>query len=192
MWLDFSGEGYTVQDRLTGTVHQGWRLNAHPDTRLGRVNAEGKDQLITHSKDGATAGVEIRQGATRITAVSRMQAEGHAFPAVGWLHDVQSLHIEMHLPPGYRLLTATGMDAARTSWISRWTLLDLFILLMITASVSRLLGRGWGAVAFFTAGLLYHEANAPVFVWLSIVASLPCSTCCPRGGSAAPWCGTAI
>ncbi len=181
MWLDFTGEGYTVQDRLTGTVHQGWRLDAHPKTQLGRVNAAGRDQLITQAKDGTTAGVEVRQGATNLTAVSRMQAKGHAFPAVGWLHDVQSLNIQMHLPPGYRLFTATGVDAAHTSFISRWTLFDLFILLMITAAVSRLLGRRWGVVAFFTIGLLYHEPHAPVFVWLSIVASLALLNVLPVG-----------
>ncbi len=181
MWLDFAGTGYTVQDRLTGTLNQGWRLDAHPDMQLGRVNAAGRDRLITHSKDGATSGVEVRQGKIDITAVSRMDAKGHAFPAVGWRHDVQSLGIQVQLPPGYRLLTATGVDAVHTSFIGRWTLFDLFILLMITASVSRLLGRRWGVVAFFTVGLLYHEANAPVFVWLSIVASLALLNVLPEG-----------
>ena len=45
MWLDFDGSGYTVKDSITGTMNEGWRLDADPETLLGRVSINNKDQL---------------------------------------------------------------------------------------------------------------------------------------------------
>ncbi len=180
-WLDFNGEGYTIKDRINGALNNGWRLNASPDIALGRVSINGKDQLVTHSQDNATGGVEIRQGNVDLTAVSRIDEGVNEFSATGWQHDFNSLRATLYLPPGYRLLTATGMDKASPTWISRWSLFDFFMLLIITASISNLKGRKLGAIAFLTLGLIYHESNAPVYVWLSIAASLALLNVLPGG-----------
>jgi len=172
IWLDFDGGGYTFQDRITGTMNQTWRLDAADDYILGRASVAGEDQLITQSESGQGAGVEIRQRQLDLAAVSRLATGQHAFSAVGWKHDVDSLSATLYLPPGYRLLTAKGVDRASATWISRWTLMDLFLLLLITASVGILKGRPLGVVALFTLGLTYHEPGAPVFSWLSILASV--------------------
>lgn len=180
-WLDFNGEGYTIKDRINGALNNGWRLNASPDIALGRVSINGKDQLVTYSQDNATGGVEIRQGGVNLTAVSRVDEGVNEFNATGWQHDFNSLRATLYLPPGYRLLAATGMDRASPTWISRWSLFDFFMLLIITASISNLKGRKLGAIAFITLGLVYHESNAPVYVWLSIAASLALLNVLPGG-----------
>lgn len=36
LWLDFDGQGYTVNDTITGTMTRGWRLNTLPQTRFGK------------------------------------------------------------------------------------------------------------------------------------------------------------
>lgn len=180
-WLDFNGDGYTIKDRINGDLNNGWRLNASPDIALGRVSINGKDQLVTYSQENASGGVEIRQGKVNLIAVSRINEGVNEFEAAGWQHDFNSLSTTLYLPPGYRLLTATGMDRASPTWINRWSLFDFFILLIITAAITNLKGKKLGAIAFFTLGLIYHESNAPVFVWLSIAASLALLNVLPGG-----------
>jgi hypothetical protein len=188
IWLDFDGRGYTFQDRITGAMNQGWRLNADPEYHLGRVSVGGEDQLITFAGDGQGAGVEIRQRQIDLSAVSRLATGTHEFGAVGWRHGVDSLSATLHLPPGYRLLATKGADRAASTWISRWTLLDLFILLLIAASVTILKGKPWGALALAAVGLIYHEPGAPVFVWLSILGSVALIEKLPPGKL--KWCVT--
>jgi hypothetical protein len=180
-WLDFDGAGYTVKDTIKGTLNDGWRLNASPDLALGRVSINGKDQLVTFSTDNTSGGVEIRQGKVNLSAVSRIDDDVDEFRATGWQHDFKSLRTTLYLPPGYRLLTATGIDRATPTWISKWSLFDFFILLIITAAITNLKGKKLGGIAFLTIGFIYHEPNAPVFVWLSIVASLALLNVLPGG-----------
>ena len=172
IWLDFDGQGYTFQDQISGTMNRGWRLNAASELHLGRASVGGEDQLITFAGEGDAAGVEIRQRKIDLSAVSRLGSGTREFSAVGWNHDVDSLSATLYLPPGYRLLSASGVDRAASTWISRWTLMDLFLLLLIAASVAILQGKHWGVLALVAIGLTYHEPGAPVYVWLSILASL--------------------
>jgi len=53
-------------------------------------------------------GVELRKGQLHLVAESRYQASTGTVPAVGWDHDFQSLSANLHLPPGWRLLTTRG------------------------------------------------------------------------------------
>jgi hypothetical protein len=50
------------------------------------------------------------------------------------------------------------------SWISRWTLLDLFLVLIAALAVSRLWNNYWGLFALITLALIWHEAGAPRFI----------------------------
>lgn len=48
IWLDLDGQGYTIRDRISGTLNDGWRLNySAADARLGRVAQSGENLLIT-------------------------------------------------------------------------------------------------------------------------------------------------
>ena len=53
----------------------------------------------------------------------------------------------VHLPPGWRLLHVAGADEDHTSLLGLWTLLDLFLVLVVSLAASRLHGRAWGGVA---------------------------------------------
>ena len=172
IWLDFDGGGFTFQDELTGVMTEGWRLNVDPESQLGRASVAGRDQLITFSEDGTGAGVEIRQGGLQMTAVSRMKTGKYEFNAAGWQHDLNSLQATLFLPPGYRVFTASGVDRAYQTWVSQWTLLDLFLMLIIAALVTTVAGRKWGVLALVTLAITYHQHGAPVYAWLSILASV--------------------
>jgi hypothetical protein len=68
IWLDFNGGGYTVNDRINGTMTQSWRLSALPELRLGQVSLDGAKQLITRLPGSDERGVEVRRGAINLSA----------------------------------------------------------------------------------------------------------------------------
>ena len=170
LYLDFDGQGFTVSDRITGSLSRTWRLEVSPSTELGRVAVAGKDQLITRGKTGTgLAGVELRQGSVRIEADSRILREAE-LPAVSWNADFHSVSGKLHLPPGWRLLHASGADDVPGTWLRHYTLLDLFLVLVVAMAVTRLFGVGWGALALLTLALLCPERDAPRLVWLLVLA----------------------
>ncbi len=169
LWLDFDGGGYTVQDRLHGQMTRQWRLDASPALQLGRVSLNGEAQFITAS-GAQSRGVEVRRGALDLLADSRL-APG-LLPAVGWAVDVNQLSIRLHLPPGWRLWSASGADNVPDTWLKRWSsLLDLFLVLIITTAVARLFTRRWAAITLLTLVLIWHESEAPHQIWLHLLAA---------------------
>jgi len=171
LWLDFNGSGYTVNDSISGKMTSGWRLNSLPETQLGKVTLNGSSQLIT--KHGATnkEGVEVRNGSLFLEADSRIQGKIGRMSAVGWEQTFNQVTAELNLPPGWRLIAATGVDNVPDSWLARWTLLDLFLVLITAITVGKLWNRYWGGLALLTLMLIWHEADAPQFIWLHILAA---------------------
>ncbi|QSA96713.1 hypothetical protein [Methylococcus sp. EFPC2] len=182
LWLDFDGAGYTYRDRIAGTMSRDWRLEAQSTQQLGRVEIDGSDQLITLLED--RAGVEIRRGQLNLTAEGRTNRSGAGLPSSGWRRDFQSLSMTLHLPPGWRLLTATGVDQAPGSWVGRWTLLDLFLVLIAGLVVARLYGWPQAALALAALTLLWHENDAPRLVWLHLLAAAALLKSLPAGRAA--------
>ncbi|MEW6266904.1 MAG: hypothetical protein AB1641_27835 [Thermodesulfobacteriota bacterium] len=179
-WLDFDGQGFTTQDKITGAMSRQWHLAMNPPGALGRVSVDGRDQLITR-QTGGKAGVELRRGQLNLAAEARYGFTGGTIPAVGWDHDFQSVSAQLHLPPGWRLLTATGVDVLPGTWFERWTLLDLFLVLIISLAVFKLTGWRWGLLALIALGLSYHEAGAPQLVWISLLAAQALLKVLPEG-----------
>ncbi|MDX2171272.1 MAG: hypothetical protein SF182_29655, partial [Deltaproteobacteria bacterium] len=171
LWLDFDGGGYSLRDQVSGTLTRAWRLDMGAPIVLGRVAVNGSDQFITRLSADAPAGVEIRSGALDLTADSRLDGAQRTLPAVGWLHDFQSVSGQLQLPPGWRLLHASGVDQARPTWIATWTLLDLFVVLITALATAHLFGWPWGLLALAAIGLSYTESRAPQFIWLAVLAA---------------------
>ncbi len=169
LWLDFDGGGFTAQDAITGTLARGSRLDALPETELGRVSVNGQDQVITRVAPGGSAGVELRQRAITVSATSRI-AGSRDIPAVGWAADVHAASAQLHLPPGWRLIHASGADDVPGTWLKRWTLLELFLALIVALAIGRLFGRWTGALALATMVLLFPEPEAPKAAWLAPLA----------------------
>ncbi len=169
-WLDSDGSGITVQGKLQGTVNRNPRLVMQPPAKLGRMVINGRDQLITRLKEGGPAGVEVRQGSVDAMAVSRIE-EVRSFPAGGWGQSIAKLSGELILPPGWMLFHASGIDRVQT-WITRWTLLDCFIVLIIVISCFRLLGRLAGLTALVGLLLSCHDPQAPLLIWLVLLCCI--------------------
>ncbi|MBU0945660.1 MAG: hypothetical protein KJ804_08750 [Proteobacteria bacterium] len=174
-WLDEKGTGLTVLDNISGTMTRGWRLNVDSEQSLGKVEVAGSNRLITRLPGSQEIGVEVRQGALSLSAESRLERPVNngriMLPALGWKHTFQKLSGELNLPPGWKLLTASGIDKVPT-WLNRWTLLDIFLVLIIGLAAGKILGWGWGAVALLTLVLTYHQPGAPRSLWLPLLGLL--------------------
>ncbi|MFH0351854.1 MAG: hypothetical protein ACHBMF_08015, partial [Chromatiales bacterium] len=171
LWLDMEGSGYTVRDLVSGTMTRGWRLEAGDQLHLGRVAIDAVPQFITTLPDSNRPGVEVRRGALNLDADSRYEGDVGRFPAVGWNQDVQSLQATLHLPPGWRLFAAAGSDDVSASWVERWTLLELFLVIIAALATARLWHWRWGLAMLAGLALIWHEADAPQFIWLHLLAA---------------------
>ncbi|MBU2551782.1 MAG: hypothetical protein KKB20_25450 [Proteobacteria bacterium] len=180
-WLDFDGGGFTIQDRITGTMSRRWNLVMKRPGLLGRVSVDGTDQLITGQGPEQAPGVELRRGRLDLTADSRFEAGTERVLAVGWDHDFQSVSGRLNLPPGWKLLSASGVDVPPGTWVQRWTLLDFFLILVITFAVIKLTSWPWGILALVAVGLSYHEPGSPRLVWLHLLAAMALLKVLPDG-----------
>ena len=181
MWLDFDGNGLTVRDSIKGTMSRQWFLAMARPGILGRVSVDGTDRLITAHGPDSKPGVELRRGHLDLVAESRLEQPSTLIPAVGWDHDFQSVSGYLNLPPGWRLLTASGVDNMPGTWLLRWTLLDLFLVLIISLATCRLWNWKWGILALVAVGLAYHEPGAPRLVWLHLLVAAALLRFLPRG-----------
>jgi hypothetical protein len=181
IWLDFDGTGYTVNDRINGKMTKGWRLSALPEMQLGQVVLDGSSQLITQFPDGKLQGIEVRKGKINLNAHSRMTKEISTISATGWDQNFNQVHAVLNLPPGWRLLAATGVDNDPDSWISQWTLLDLFLVLIASLAISRMWNLPWGVFALFTLAIIWHEPEVPRFIWLNVLAAIALFKVLPDG-----------
>ncbi|MCD6527700.1 MAG: hypothetical protein J7K75_11990 [Desulfuromonas sp.] len=182
LWLDFDGGGYTIKDHLSGQLTSSARLEAGPQLQLGRVSSHGQDQFITRLTDDGSAGVELRQGQVDLSAESRLVPEQiGTLPAVGWQLNPDNLSARLNLPPGWRLIEATGVDSASSTWLQRWTLLDIFVVLVLALSFLRLWGFAAGVATLTAMALIYHEPNAPQLIWLHVLIPVALLRVLPTG-----------
>ncbi|MGD9305122.1 MAG: hypothetical protein PVF79_12715 [Desulfobacterales bacterium] len=180
-WLDFDGRGFAIQDSISGIMSQQWYLTMNPPIELGRIAVDGRDQLITMHGDQQKPGVELRRGHLNLQADARLSADAKSLPAVGWDHNFQNVSAVLNLPPGWRLLTAQGVDVIPGTWFQRWTLLDFFLVLIIALAFFKLKNWRWGFLATVTLAIVYHEAGAPRTVWLHLLAMLALLRVLPEG-----------
>src|SRR6185312_6136131 len=86
--------------------------------------------------------------------------------------------------PGWRLLGATGVDEVPGTWVSRWTLLDLFLVLVIALAVRHLWGTRWGLIALAAMILSWQEPDAPQWMWIVVLALEALRRLLPAAGQA--------
>jgi len=180
LWLDQDGGGLTFRDTITGTMQQIWRLDAAKGQALGSVRADEQGQLITRNPQSGAPGVEIRNRAMNLEATGRMKRAA-TMHASGWQTNAEKLGTTLHLPPGWRLFALFGADWVNGDWLTTWTLLDLFLLLVFTLAVMRMRGVSAAVLAFIGFGLSYHEPGAPRYVWLVMLIPLALLKVVPAG-----------
>ncbi len=180
LWLDEDGAGLTFRDRITGPMQQVWRLDVAEGQQLGSVRSGGQGQLVTRNPANNALGFEVRARNLEVEATGRAMGVGE-WPATGWRADAEPARVTLHLPPGWRLFALFGSDWVRGDWLTAWTLLDLFLLLVFTLAVFRLRGAWAAALAFAAFGLAYHEPGAPRYPWLALLVPMALARVIPAG-----------
>jgi len=178
-WLDFDGLGYTVQDIIGGTMSRQWYLAMNKPGLLGHAKVDGQDQLITNYN--GKSGVELRKGHLNLIAESRYDESLERLKSVGWDHDFQSLEGYLNVPPGWKILAAKGVDRISGTWLDKWNLLNVFLVLIISLGIFKLWDWKWGLLALVTMILIYHEIGSPRIVWLHILAATALISVMPEG-----------
>lgn len=186
LWLDFDGKGYTLEDHVYGSMTKGWRLEMSEPAILGRVRVNGEDQFITRLASGQ-AGVEVRRGDIDVRADSRIEQPLRTLPASGWQQDFHNAAATLHLPPGWRLLHAQGVDNKAGAWLQQWDLSSFFLVMITSLAIGRLWSVSWGLVAFATLALTYHEVGAPQWLWLNLTATLALLRLIPKDNPYRRW-----
>jgi hypothetical protein len=146
LWLDPDGGGWTVEDRLEGSISSGWRLDASAPLEVGAVEVNGRPEVVSLGPAGA-AGVELRSASANLRAESRMPVGVRTFPAVGWQTDAVGAELAVHLPPGWRMLTALGADDVDGDWRGQVDALDVLLVALAVAATARVVGLRWAAAA---------------------------------------------
>jgi len=167
-WLDMHGQGWTGVDNLTAQSLKDWRLDAAPGFELGSVSIDGVGQLITRDPRTGSTGIELRSRSLQLQSSGRAQ-QASTYPASGWQIGVEQLNFTLNLPPGWRLFSLFGSDWVRGDWLTSWSLLDIFIVLLIILAVSRIWGFKVGGLVAATIVLTFKEPGAPQYLWLALL-----------------------
>ncbi|MFT6679835.1 MAG: hypothetical protein ACJAQ8_000128 [Haliea salexigens] len=170
LWLDFDGDALTGVESITGAMRSEWRLNTQADTRLGSAQVSGHPVLVTQHAGGE--GVEIRSPDIALKAVTRV-ASPTQFSATGWKSRADTFNATLHIPPGWRVLHAAGVEDIRGTWLSDWDLWDIFLLLVLVAATRKLLGFKAAALAIAALLTAYHEPGMPTALLATLLLLLP-------------------
>jgi hypothetical protein len=137
--------------------------------RLERSILNGREQPIVLLGTPEQPGLVVRERNIRLTAESRWPWNLKNLPCSGWNQSVQSLAATLHLPPGYTALAVAGADRATSTWLGSWSLLDIFLVLVLAVAAGRVCGlwSGLALLAFLTLG--HDLAGAPVLLWAPVL-----------------------
>lgn len=182
-WLDFDGQGFSIRDEIQGEVNNTKRLEVQPPAQLGYAESQGTPQFITSLTATDHPGVELRTQNLQLRADLRTPGGGleMGLSAVDWDQDFASVNGNLHLPPGWRLLHVVGVDEVNDTWLQRWTLLDIFLVLVISIAIGRMYGWAWGTLSLVTLALCFPEWMAPRYVWISVLIAEAIHRALPAG-----------
>lgn len=170
LWLNFDGSSFVVADKISATTDTELRIAAN--YLPGRVLVDNDLRLITYGdpESKTRPGINLDKRASRIQAVSEVERTGR-MSSNGWDVDSFSLDAILHLPPGWRLMGTFGIDKVEDSWLSSWSIWDVFIGLLLVSLVFRFAGPIWATLVAFAVLLTYQDNFLPTVGWL-ILAGL--------------------
>lgn len=172
LWPNFLADGFTVKDTFAGKLYQKNRLNALPDTKLGRATKKTStgDQslLISMDPESKARGIELRDTEIKLEAISEIDGI-NSINAVGWDQSVSAMSMTLHLPPMWDLIYVSGARAVG-SWVESWSLLHLFAGIVVIVAAKLLLGPKVAILLALALPLNHQEFLAPRMLILHILA----------------------
>lgn len=181
LYLDFAGGGFTALDKMNGQVRTGWRLDMPAPFELQHASTDRGDLLVTLGADQASRGVEVRNAQLALSALSRFEGAATDMPVTGWAQQFEGVTTYLQLPPGYHLLAAPGAELAQGAWVSQWTLMDFFLVLLVGVALFRLMGKGAGVLAIVVLVLLHQWTPAISWAVLNLVIGIAIFGAAPEG-----------
>jgi hypothetical protein len=169
-WLRFDGSEFVTHDDISGKLHK-TRLETLSPLELTHASIDGETQLITQLAKNQNTGIELRTRNIKVTGISHLPRKLN-LGVSGWNEDFNLVSTELYLPPGWSVLTATGTSNEVGSWISKWTLWDMFLVLIIAVAIGRTTKTIFGVVAAITLIIIYQRSGAPIFIWLNLIAAI--------------------
>ncbi len=169
-WLNFSGDGYVFQDRITGFKTANWRLDMTPGYQLKSASSHNEELLITQTEAGKT-GVEIRRPSINLITSGEV-ASHDADKVSGWSSSFDKVTTHLFIPPGRMLLAAPQADESYGDWLGYWSLWSLFSVLILIAIISRFISWKVAIPALITLVLGYYETGMPLILWFNLVIAL--------------------
>ena len=170
--LNFSGEGAVIRDRITGRLNSNKRLESANDYNLTQFEQNGEGVPITVWNKGV--GLDLLAGEQNLVSYSTVDNFTN-ISASGWNTGFHNSEIILDVPPGFRLLWVDGDLDAPDSWISKWDLYDVFLLIISGFAIFKMLGLRWALFSVILLGSLYHEVVRHlgffglVGIWLNII-----------------------
>jgi hypothetical protein len=180
LWLDFEHGGYTVVDTITGTMRQAWRLDMATPYRALSARIGAENLLVTSAGPDLT-GIELRMPNLDLQATGRLEQSSGRMAATGWQTRFASVSGQLNLPPGHHLLAAFGEVDAPTSWASRWSLLDFFLVLIVAVSAWKLRSVVFGVVSLAALVLVHQEQATFAWLMLNLLAAVALARVAPIG-----------
>lgn len=169
-WLSFTGTHFIMKDRISGHTTAS-RLETVNPFELTSAQIDGEPQLVTHLANSKNSGVEIRERDLNLEGTSQLP-RSFSIPVTGWNEEFNNVSTRLFLPPGWSLFTATGASSEYGSWISQWTLWDMFIVLIIAVAIAKLTKISYGVLTATTLVLIFHRDGAPVLIWLNLIIAI--------------------
>ncbi|HOY24634.1 MAG TPA: hypothetical protein PK002_15870, partial [Cellvibrio sp.] len=169
-WLSFTGTHFIMKDRISGHTTAS-RLETINPFELTSAQIAGEPQLVTHLANSKSSGIEIRERDINLEGTSQLP-RSLSIPVTGWNEEFNNVSTQLFLPPGWSLFTATGASSEHGSWISQWTLWDMFIVLIIAVAIAKLTKISYGVLTAATLVLIFHREGAPVLIWLNLIIAI--------------------
>ncbi len=186
IYPDFSGNGATIVDQLTGTIRQPMRLSSQKPLELGRLTLDGQPMVVTTVQEGER-GLEMPAGQHILDAVSRLEGQASSLGSSNWNTEFERGEWTVQIPPGWWLIHASGSETSSGTWVSEWTLWAVFLVLLIAAATSKLLGLPMGFIAALGLTISYHLPGSPTWVLLNLLGALLLFKVLPAGKAITRW-----
>ncbi|MBO8086780.1 MAG: hypothetical protein J7D61_12140 [Marichromatium sp.] len=180
-WLDFSGRGLTFRDSITGELFAPGRFSSPLD--IGRLELNGTPWVLSEiAADDAAAsldGIEVPAGRLALTAEGRLETDPEqsgTFPlrlaSNGWVAEsavFDSVNTTINLPAGWLAVAAFGTDNLPRTWLTKWNLLDLFLLILVAALFVKALGLWAGVLWVIVGALTWQLPFGGGSLWIAVI-----------------------
>lgn len=165
IWLNFRGDFFTVSDYIETDIATAQRVTS--SIPLGAVRINGSPRLISYddASDDQLTSIYLKPADTLVASISRVPVS-ERLPPNTWSIEAENFGARLHLPPGWMLLWSTGIDEVKGSWLSKWGIWDVFIVLLLLCLVWGLGGWKWTAIVAGAVLIGYQLDQAPTIGWV--------------------------